>query len=134
MILIRTAEDMARAIDFTLDPFPKASLQGHAKRLAEYDEHLLEELALFVIIQPCDSLESIEQKTGFRFMIDGQLRFQPECIEREGAWVEIVTILSDDGFGMVILAQPESVTDPQLKALLTLLCSEGENAAPHEGQ
>jgi hypothetical protein len=121
MILIRTAEDMAQALDSSLDPILKARLRCHSERLAEYDDFQPEELALFVIVQPGDTLSAIEQKACLSLVCDGQLRLEPECLERERGWLEAVMILSDDGFGLVILCRPETVTDPDLIALIALL-------------
>jgi hypothetical protein len=133
MILIRTAEDMARAIDSPLAPFLKARLQGHAERLAEYDDYVPEELALFVIVQAGDTLASLEQQTRLSLVHDGTLRFPPESLEREGEWLEAVMILSDDGFGLVLLVRPEAVTDPELSGLIAMLEREGAQAEQGEG-
>ncbi|MDT0507445.1 hypothetical protein [Novosphingobium sp. MMS21-SN21R] len=133
MILIRTTVDMARAIDSPLDPFPKARLQVHAERLAEYDDYPPEELALFVIVQPGDTLASLEQQTRLSFVQNGTLRFLPESLEREGDWLEATMILSDDGFGLVLLVRPEAVTDPELSSLIEMLEREGTQAEQGEG-
>ncbi len=134
MIVIRTAEDMARAVDSPRAPFPKVRLQGHAERLAEYDDYPPEELALFVIVQPGDTLVSLEQETGLSFVQNGTLRFSPECLEREGDWLEATMILSDDGFGLVLLVRPEAVTDPELSGLIAMLEREGTQAERGEGR
>lgn len=84
MILIRTAEDMAQALDSSLDPILKARLRRHSERLAEHEDFQPEELALFVIVQPGDTLSAIEQKACLSLVCNGQLRFEPESLEREG--------------------------------------------------
>jgi len=57
MIVIRTAEDMARALDSPPDAELHALLQAHEARLAEWD---LQDLAVFVIVQPGDTLTAVE--------------------------------------------------------------------------
>jgi hypothetical protein len=42
-------------------------------------------------------------------------------------------ILSDDGFGLVLLVRPEAVTDPELSGLIAMLEREGTQAEQGEG-
>ena len=48
MIIIRSAEDLARALSW---PQLQPLLQAHADRLAAYDDFALEDLAMFAIVQ-----------------------------------------------------------------------------------
>lgn len=48
MIIIRSAEDLARALS---RPQLQPLLQAHADRLAAYDDFALEDLAMFAIVQ-----------------------------------------------------------------------------------
>lgn len=41
-------------------------------------------------------------------------------------------ILSDDGFGLVLLCRPETVTDPDLLAMIAMLDPEGTDAGQHQ--
>lgn len=119
MIVIRTAEDMARALDSPLDPELKVLLQSHWGRLSEYDGYALDDLALFIIIQPNDTLTAIDEVAP-RPIIGGGAAFAilPEIICEHARWIELVFILSDDGFGLVLLVPKDVVVDPILAAAL----------------
>lgn len=113
MIVIRTAEDMARSLDSPLDPELLKLLQGHADRLTEWD---LQDLASFIIVQPGDNLGTVETAFGERLVEGGRFAIEPELISRSRDWLELVFILSDDGFGLVLLANLGKNTDPLLVA------------------
>jgi hypothetical protein len=69
MFVIRTAEEMARALDSPLDPELKRILAEHWARLADYDLPL-SDLAQFVIAQPGDTLGDLEgHKAGRLFHV-----------------------------------------------------------------
>ena len=103
MILIRTAEALARALDSPLDAVAKERLRFHAELLAEYDDFAFEELAVFAVVQPGDTLSSFADATGLQLFAEGQVCMPPECVEWHGTWAEVTCILSDDGFGLVLL-------------------------------
>lgn len=117
MNLIRTAEDMVRALTSPLDPDLKALLQEQADRLDTYQEYDLSELAQFLIIQQGDTLEEIDAALGWALLEGGSFAKPVELIARRGGWIEVVFILSDDGFGLVLLVQKEEGIDPDLLAL-----------------
>src|SRR5262249_28292192 len=128
MIVIRTAEDMARALDSPLDPDLHTSLQGHSERLADWD---LPELAIFIIAQPGDTLEDLELDFGDRLVEDAMFTKAPELVCEHRDWIELIFILSDDGFGLVLLAHLGSDTDP----LLTAACRHAlEQSANHTAE
>lgn len=114
MIVIRTAEEMARALDSPLPSILQQRLQQHCQRLAAYEGYELGELAHFVITQPADTLEDLNaaSPTG---PIVGAADFiiEPECIERLAGWYELTFILSDDGFGIVVFIEQGSSIDRQ---------------------
>lgn len=115
MQLIRTAEEMARAIAAPPDKQIALILQGHADRLAEFDDFELSDLALLAIIQPGDTLESVEDALNWRLTDDdGGFIQPPECVSRHAGWYEVVFILSDDGYGLVLLLPIEGGTEPKL--------------------
>ena len=114
MIVIRTAKDLARALDSPLPPAVKRRLQHHQHRLAEYDGFELSELANFLITQPADTLEDLNAASPAG-PIAGTAGFhlEPECIERLPGWYELTFILSDDGFGLVVFIEQGSILDRQ---------------------
>jgi hypothetical protein len=111
MQIIRTAEELARAIASCLDPSLRTILEGHRDRLAECaDEYTFEELAVFALCEAGDTADDLGQAIGR----------QPgswEYVCRHGEWLEAVIILSDDGFGWVVLIPDLPTTDPGLLAL-----------------
>lgn len=107
MLVIRTAEELARAIEAAPDTKLRDLLTAHAERLAEYSEYDLSELAEFVIVQQGDTLEAIEEACQLRLMADGQFLSPVELIAEHTHWIEVTWILSDDGFGF---ARPSAFT------------------------
>ena len=116
MIVIRTAEEMARALDSPLEPTLKQRLQGHWERLSEWEGYELSELAVFLIAQPGDSLEQVEIAFGQPLVRDSQFCFLPEIVEQHGGWIEVTFILSDSGFGLILLVHVHPNTDSRLLA------------------
>lgn len=113
MIVIRTAEDMACVLATTPDTQMKELLTAHAERLADYD---LEDVAEFVIVQPGDTLDAIEEACQLR-LVEGDTFLSPvELITEHALWYEVVWILSDDGFGLVLLVNKAEGTEPQVLA------------------
>ena len=116
MITIRTADEMARALDSPLDPNLKQRLQVHWDRLSEWEDYELSELAVFLIAQPGDTLEQAETAFGQQLVRDSKFCFLPELIDQHGGWFEVTFILSDDGFGLILLVQVDPNTDSRLLA------------------
>lgn len=116
MFVIRTAEEMARALDSPLEPTLKQRLQTHWDRLSEWDGYELSELAIFLIVQPPDTLEQAEAAFGQPLIRDSQFCFLPEQIDQHCGWIEVTFILSDDGFGLILLVQANPKTDCRLIA------------------
>lgn len=114
MHIIRTAEDMARALDSPLPSIPKDHLRQHAERLAAYEDFTLDELAVFAVVQPGDALCDIEDQLALRLVANDDFAITPEVIRQHGEWVEAVFILSDDGFGLVLLIELGEATDRNL--------------------
>ena len=116
MIVIRTAEAFAHALDSPLDPELKHCLQDHWDRLAEWQDYELSELAIFVVVQAGDTLEQAQAIIGQTLVQDGSFSLLPELIDRRGGWFEATFILSDDGFGLVLLVEIADSTAPDLLA------------------
>ena len=116
MIVIRTAEEMERALDSPLEPTLKQRLHGHWERLSEWEDYELSELAVFLIIQPGDTLQQADAAFGQPLVRDSKFCFLPELAEQQGGWIEITFILSQDGFGLVLLVQIDPNADSRLMA------------------
>ena len=115
MIVIRTWEDMARALDSPLEPSLLCCLQGHRDRLSEWQgDYELSALATFVILAVGDALDQAEAAFGRPLVSDGHFTLLPELIEEHGSWLSATTILSDFGDAAVLLAEQGPGADPRL--------------------
>lgn len=112
MIIIRTWEELASALAFSLEPTTKAILIEHRDRLAEYDDHDLGDLAVFCIVETGDQPSALEEASGIAILVD-----PPEYIDRNVGWWECCWIVSDDGFGWVVLIPDAPGTNPALLKL-----------------
>lgn len=106
-----------------------ALLEAHVERLADYADFDLTDLAMFAIVMPGDTLDSIEEDLG-RSLIDSAGTFiqPPEIIQKHSGWVEMAFILSDDGFGLVLFVPIDSNTDARLMAATEAAFAEATQA------
>lgn len=126
MIVIRTAEDMARALESPLEPDLIECLHGHRDRLSEWSDYDFSDLAMFVIAQPGDTLTDIAAACGWKLVKDGSFTQPVELIARHGGWIEATFILSDDGFGWVLLVSTAATSAHELLAVCNQLISQQE--------
>lgn len=98
MLTITNSAEMAIALSTITDATLKRILTDRVELLSEYDGYELGELAHFLIAQPCDALDAIEATLGF-----SPMTAVAEVITNHSSWFEAVFILSDDGFGWVVL-------------------------------
>lgn len=87
-------------------------VRAHAERLVDF---ALEDIAIFAVFQPGDTVEQIEQRLE-RTLLDGAGDFDlsPEIHQETANWHELVFILSDDGFGLVLMIAKHPATDARL--------------------
>jgi hypothetical protein len=114
MHTIRTAEDLARALDSPLDPELLSILRDHAERLAAYADFPFEELVTILIVEVGERLTEahpVSVGAGWR-----DFSHSPEYVRFHVRWIEAVFVLSDDGFGLVLLVQQGERADPDLIA------------------
>jgi hypothetical protein len=98
---------------------PDAPLPPAVKRLLALRADLID-LAIFVIVDPSDSLGSIETAAGFPI----NDAFPPwEWVLDHGGVFEAPIITSDDGSGIVLIVPDSDDIDP---ALLTMLRNNAE--------
>jgi hypothetical protein len=120
MIIIRTAEELWCALDSPPDLGLRDILEAHYKRLAEYDGYSLAELAIFIVVLPSDTLHDIQEALpGHLLGVEGgeaTFAIQPEIAQQHEGFFELVFVLSDDGFGLVLLVSMAEGTDPTLLA------------------
>lgn len=113
MHIIRTWEELAEWLAHPTDPDIATLLQLRRDQLMECDD--LTGIGTFVIVQSGDALADIELALGVTIMIDGAPTW--EWVMRHGAIFEAPIILSDDGFGHVLIVPDADGTAPELLAL-----------------
>ncbi len=104
MRIITTLSDL----DSTLDPAVDRLVRERLDMLAEFEE----DLARFIIPEPGDSLAAVEKEIGFPFAEPSW-----ESMIDHGGLYEAVFIISDDGFGHVLLVTDSDGINPELIAL-----------------
>lgn len=88
-------------------------------QMIEYGD--LEELGTFIIVQAGDSFNDVELAVGFPILTEGAPNW--EWIERHGSTFETGSIfeapivLTDDGYGHVLIVPDTDEIDPALLAL-----------------
>lgn len=117
MYTIKTSAEMAAFLAQPIDPKLHRILLDKVEQLAEYDGYDLGELAHFLIVQPGDTVEAIEAALGFSPTMQGA-----EAVTDHGGWVEAVFVLSDDGFGWVLVVPNTPAIPSELLQLMH--CSE----------
>lgn len=112
MFVIRTAEQMAHAIETATEPNLRSLLQQQHDRLEEWRDYSLEDLALFIVIEAGDTRNMLNAINGV------PAEFGPaEITRQQGVWLELTFVLSDSGYGLVLLVQLSDRTDCDILAL-----------------
>ena len=116
MLVINNALAMARALDSPLEASLKRLLILRRDQLLEYPDHDLSELACFIVAEPGDTIAQIEAEA--RMPLVSAPAF--EWVQDHDGWLEAPTIVSDDGFGIVLLVPNHRNIDPALLSALRL--------------
>ena len=116
MLIITDTTTMSLALDSPLKPAIKALLVMRRDQLlsdtgGDYD---IGELAKWIIVAPGDPLAAIETAVGYPIAPDPPW----EWVIDHGGVMEAPIILSDDGFGMVLIVPDEQGVDSVLLKLL----------------
>lgn len=129
MLSITDGGSLARALDPTL----RDIMNKRISQLRRGYSGPLEEIVNFLVVEPGDSEADVIAGLGFSPLCNlvdrarfGDPGFSPswEWIERHGDWFEMAFILSDDGFGHVLLVPDAEGIDADLLALCRLYASE----------
>ena len=95
-------------------------ITGYVERLSDYDGCELGQLVQFVVMGRSDTVIELEAALGFSIRINrfsgcryGDADFLPswEIIEEHSFWYEVVYVLGDDGFGIVIFVPKDADTE-----------------------
>lgn len=133
MLKIADMATLARALDSPMDSVLRELLRQRWDQLladtgGEYD---LNDLAEFLVVEPHDAVTDIEAAAGYPLVTSPAF----EWVADHGGWYEAVTILSDDGFGIVLFVPDSEDVNRSLLALLRDLArpftSDGTIAGQH---
>lgn len=126
MIIVATALDLKHALDSPLCAAARNLLQCRAEELTA-DGVALEDRARFIVVEPGDSAASVTTALGFSPFLNlvngstfGEVDFAPsfEWALDHGGVFEAPFVMSDDGFGWVLLVLDQSDVDHRLLAML----------------
>lgn len=127
MLSLRNGAAVSRALSSDIDPELRALIARRVEELAGYGAEDIGELVHFLVVEPGDTIEAIEAELGFSPLVNfvngarfGDPGFTPswELAERRGSWFELVFVLSDDGFGWVVLVAEAA----ELASTLEIYC------------
>lgn len=125
MQIVRDSKLMMELAESWLEPELRELLSIHIKRLKECEGYDLSELVNFIVFEEFDAVPELDAALGFAVMVSrfdgvryGDPEFNPswEVIEEHVNWFELVYVLSDDGFGVVVFVSKNS--DPELTRML----------------
>ncbi len=133
MISIRDSQTMEFALSCPLDPFLKQLLLKRLDILSEFREWDLSQLGHWSIVEPSDTVATIEADLSFSpwvNFVDGvrypDPSFEPswEWLNAHGPWFELMFALSDSGFGIVLLVPNRPDVEPSLLGLLNAFATQ----------
>ena len=126
MLSLYDTVSMDFALSCPLDPFLKQLLLRRLDMLSEYSDFDLSELAHFVIVEPGDTMTTIEVELGFSPFVNfvdgakyGDADFTPswEWMIAHGPWFESVFARSDSGVGICLMVPNRPDVEPKLLEL-----------------
>lgn len=129
---IDTAEALARALDSPIDPRVRRLLRLRRDQLlantgGEYD---LGELAQFIVVEPYDTIDEIEVAAGYPVITSQAF----EWVTDHAGILEAPAILSDDGFGVVLIVPVVEGVDRTLVSLLRSYAQAVSSDAPSNAE
>lgn len=114
-------------LDGVLDPALRVLLTTRRNQLlANASGYELGELAHFIVAEPGDAIAEIEAAANYPLITEPAF----EWVIDHGGCFEAVTVLSDDGFGIVLLVPDREGVDPTLFNLLRDLATGTTNDQP----
>ena len=125
MQILCDSHSIQKAVQSTNDPELTRLMTAHMERLSDYEDFDLGQLVNFIVMGRGDTVIELEAALGFSVMTNrsngchyGDADFLPswEVIEVHRYWYEVVYVLGDDGFGIVIFVPKD--TDPELIEML----------------
>ena len=108
------------------DPELRALVEKTIRDLSPDGPYDPDELGFFLIVEPGDSLDTINSEIGFNILANRWtgIRFdQPdytqsfECLDEHAGYYEVVFIISDDGFGIEVFIPKAAGVPAELLAM-----------------
>lgn len=124
MLVLRNLASIAQLTD----PELRTLIEQRVHALSEFDDCMLSELVMFLVVEPGDPLGDLDAQLGFPVMGNrfddarfGDSGFEPsfELLEEHAGYYEIVFVLSDDGFGIEVFIPKH----PGVPADLLAMCA-----------
>lgn len=129
MLSITDGGSLARALRSPIDPDLIELINKRLEQLRRNFDGNLEDIVSFRIVEVGDSQREITEALGFSILrnpVDGLVFGEPgftpgwEWSQCHGRWFELVYILSDDGFGMIVFV-PNSAHPAAALAIIAAL-------------
>jgi hypothetical protein len=126
MRALRCTESLVAEIQSSPDRLVASLLSMHMDFVRQYEDYEVEDLFHAFIVEPGDSLETIDEAMDGQFLTNhysgkqhGQPGFKPCCetLEEYPTFYEMFFIQSDEGFGVAVLVPKRPDIDPQILAL-----------------
>ena len=126
MLSLRNTASILRAIQPPQEARLRSILDQRVIQLTEDGGGDIAAFVNFLIVQAGDDDQSVKAELGFSVLenlVDGARfgdpEFEPswEWIMRHEGWFELVYVLTDDGFGWVVLIQDDEAVDADLLAV-----------------
>lgn len=126
---LRTTASMEAALQSDIDPAIRDLI---AKRMVQLGQNVVGDLGNvvhFIIVEPGDHMSVIDKAVGFSLLVNlvdgttlGDPYFVPsfEWIEDHQSFFELVYLLTDDGFGTIVLVHDH----PGIEFDIHMLCLE----------
>ena len=111
---LRDAASIAAFLAHSTSPELHQLINERMAELADYDDYDISELVNFLVVDAGDSLASVSQELGFAL---GDESKPWESFSSHDSWHEVVYVLGDDGFGLVIYIPAHDLIDPVLADL-----------------
>jgi len=108
MLILRDRASIAQLTDLEV----RALIEQRIQALSEFDDCALDEMVIFIVVEPGDTLEVVSAHLGFPIL--GR-RF--ELMEEHATYYEIVYVHSDDGFGIEVFISKLPGVPPELIAM-----------------
>lgn len=129
MLSITDGGSLSRALSSSIDPILRDIIKLRVSQLRRDFDGPLEEIVNFIIVEPGEGEREVADALGFsplQNVVDGARFGDPDFTPSwewagcHGRWFELVYILSDDGFGIIVFV-PD---DPSIEFDLHALCLE----------